>query len=106
MVVKTPPMGWNSWNTFGPNIKEALIRETADAMVDAVWRRRLQLPCHRRLLVGKGQRRAGPSGRFGGEIPERNEGRVRLRPFQGLEIRDVFLRGHFHLRALSVVLRV
>ena len=35
MVVKTPPMGWNSWNTFGPNINEALIRETADAMVDS-----------------------------------------------------------------------
>ena len=33
MVVKTPPMGWNSWNTFGPNINEALIRETADVMV-------------------------------------------------------------------------
>ena len=35
MVVKTPPMGWNSWNTFGPNINEALIRETADTMVDS-----------------------------------------------------------------------
>lgn len=35
MVVKTPPMGWNSWNTFGPNINEALIRETADVMVDS-----------------------------------------------------------------------
>ena len=34
MVVKTPPMGWNSWNTFGKNIDESLIRETADAMVD------------------------------------------------------------------------
>ena len=29
----TPPMGWNSWNTFGSQINEALIRETADAMV-------------------------------------------------------------------------
>lgn len=34
MVVKTPPMGWNSWNTFGPNINEELIRTTADAMVE------------------------------------------------------------------------
>ncbi|MDD3213297.1 MAG: glycoside hydrolase family 27 protein, partial [Eubacteriales bacterium] len=33
MYVKTPPMGWNSWNTFGPQPTEALIRETADAMV-------------------------------------------------------------------------
>jgi alpha-galactosidase len=29
----TPPMGWNSWNRFGCNVSEQLIRETADAMV-------------------------------------------------------------------------
>lgn len=29
----TPPMGWNTWNTFGSHIQESLIRETADAMV-------------------------------------------------------------------------
>lgn len=34
MIVQTPPMGWNSWNTFGSDISEALIRETADAMVE------------------------------------------------------------------------
>ncbi len=34
MLVTKPPMGWNSWNTFGENISDALIRETADAMVD------------------------------------------------------------------------
>jgi alpha-galactosidase len=28
----TPPMGWNSWNKFGCNVSEKLIRETADAM--------------------------------------------------------------------------
>jgi alpha-galactosidase len=28
----TPPMGWNSWNKFGCNVSEQLIRETADAM--------------------------------------------------------------------------
>lgn len=32
MVKLTPPMGWNSWNTFGADIHEALIFETADAM--------------------------------------------------------------------------
>ncbi|AWS43425.1 ricin-type beta-trefoil lectin domain protein [Streptosporangium sp. 'caverna'] len=32
-VGRTPPMGWNSWNTFGCNINETLIRQTADAMV-------------------------------------------------------------------------
>lgn len=33
MVIQTPPMGWNSWNTFGEEINEKLILETADAMV-------------------------------------------------------------------------
>jgi alpha-galactosidase len=32
-LAATPPMGWNSWNMFGSNIHESLIRETADAMV-------------------------------------------------------------------------
>jgi alpha-galactosidase len=31
----TPPMGWNSWNPFGANVNEAVIRETADAMVSS-----------------------------------------------------------------------
>ncbi|KAK7269014.1 hypothetical protein RIF29_21729 [Crotalaria pallida] len=30
---RTPPMGWNSWNHFGCDLNERLIRETADAMV-------------------------------------------------------------------------
>ncbi len=31
----TPPMGWNSWNKFGCNVREDLIRQTADAMVSS-----------------------------------------------------------------------
>ena len=31
-LARTPPMGWNSWNRFGCNVSEKLIRETADAM--------------------------------------------------------------------------
>ena len=34
-LAKTPPMGWNSWNKFGCNVSEKLIRETADAMVSS-----------------------------------------------------------------------
>lgn len=34
MIKNTPPMGWNSWNTFGANINEQLIRDTADIMVE------------------------------------------------------------------------
>jgi alpha-galactosidase len=32
-LAKTPPMGWNSWNTFGTNVDEALVKGTADAFV-------------------------------------------------------------------------
>jgi alpha-galactosidase len=32
-VARTPPMGWNTWNTFGCNIDEKLIQGTADALV-------------------------------------------------------------------------
>lgn len=38
MLAQTPPMGWNSWNTFGPNISETLILEMADAMVEMGFR--------------------------------------------------------------------
>lgn len=34
MIIRKPPMGWNTWNTFGPNISEQLIMESARAMVD------------------------------------------------------------------------
>ena len=30
-MADTPQMGWNSWNKFGQNISEKLIREQADA---------------------------------------------------------------------------
>src|SRR5512135_1786843 len=29
----TPPMGWNSWNKFGCNVSEQLIRDAADSIV-------------------------------------------------------------------------
>lgn len=34
MLAPTPPMGFNSWNTFGAEIDENLLLETARAMVD------------------------------------------------------------------------
>lgn len=35
MVVYRPPMGFNTWNTFGHDINEELIRQLADAMVES-----------------------------------------------------------------------
>jgi alpha-galactosidase len=32
-LAKTPPMGWNSWNTFATNINEKLVIEIADDLV-------------------------------------------------------------------------
>ena len=31
----TPPMGWNSWNKFGCNINEKVVRHMADAMAES-----------------------------------------------------------------------
>src|SRR5215468_9962594 len=33
MLAATPPMGWNSWNTFGKDINEALFKEVADVLI-------------------------------------------------------------------------
>ena len=38
MLASRPPLGWNSWNTFGEHISDALIREMADYMTDKGWR--------------------------------------------------------------------
>jgi alpha-galactosidase len=32
-LAPTPPMGWNSWNQFGPDVNEQAVREMAEAMV-------------------------------------------------------------------------
>ena len=37
-LAQTPPMGWNSWNTFGANINEELIHQMADLMVTQGYR--------------------------------------------------------------------
>ena len=34
-LAMTPPMGWNSWNTFQTKISEKLVMETADSMVSS-----------------------------------------------------------------------
>src|SRR6516164_3529670 len=34
-VGRTPPMGWSSWNHFGCEISDGLIRAQADAMVSS-----------------------------------------------------------------------
>ena len=38
MLAQRPPLGWNTWNTFGQNINEQLIFETADALASRGFR--------------------------------------------------------------------
>lgn len=38
MIGRLPPMGWNSWNTFGADISEDLIFEMADILVSEGYR--------------------------------------------------------------------
>src|SRR3954463_14259209 len=34
-LAPTPPMGWNSWNTFQTNINEELVKQTADIIASS-----------------------------------------------------------------------
>src|SRR6267154_2536686 len=34
-VAATPPMGWNSWNKFGCDVSDKLIREMADTVISS-----------------------------------------------------------------------
>src|SRR5512139_55577 len=38
LLAPVPPMGFNTWNKFGCNVDENLIRQTADAMVETGMR--------------------------------------------------------------------
>lgn len=35
MIINRPPMGWNSWNTFGEDINGKVVMETADFIVES-----------------------------------------------------------------------
>ena len=35
MHVNLPPMGWNSWNTFGSEINEKVVMESADVLAES-----------------------------------------------------------------------
>jgi alpha-galactosidase len=34
-LAPTPPMGWNTWNTFAANINEKLVKETAETLISS-----------------------------------------------------------------------
>ncbi|MFI9724258.1 NEW3 domain-containing protein [Streptomyces sp. NPDC052396] len=34
-LARTPPMGWNDWNTFGCEVSDQLVRQTADKLISS-----------------------------------------------------------------------
>ena len=36
MIAQTPPMGWNSWDCYGPSVNEKTVRETARIMSEVL----------------------------------------------------------------------
>ena len=38
ILAQTPPMGFNTWNTFGPNINEQMLLEITDMIVEQGYR--------------------------------------------------------------------
>src|SRR5216117_2347268 len=95
-VALTPPMGWNSWNKFGCNVSEDMIKSMADAMVasgmkDAGYEYVVIDDCWQVSRDAAGNKNFP----LGHQVP------CRLRPFQGLEIRNLFRRRHHDLRQAS-----
>ena len=98
-------MGWNSWNTFGTNISDQLIRETADAMVDQGY----LAAGYEYLVIDdcwslRDRDENGKPCCRSRKVPLWHEGRGRLCAFQGSQVRYVQLRRHNDLRGLSVQL--
>ena len=88
-------MGWNSWNKFGCDVSETLIRETADAMVASGMKaRRLPVRRHRRLLAGGARPRTATSSPIPQRFPAGMRALARLRARARAEVRHVLGRGH------------
>ena len=65
MLVQRPPMGWNTWNTFGADISAQLVKESADrfvelglkdagyqyVVIDDCWSKKLRDPQTHRLVA-------------------------------------------------------
>ena len=108
MIVKRPPMGWNTWNTFGPDVNEQIVRESTDAFAELGLKdygyEYIEIDD---CLVEKAARPgdATVSSPSLDQVPERSEERRRLHPFEGTQVRYVFLHRRAHLRRLSGQLR-
>jgi alpha-galactosidase len=41
---ETPPMGWNSWNSFGFDVTEEIVKQIADYMAENMLEYRMGIP--------------------------------------------------------------
>lgn len=68
MILTTPPLGWNTWNTFGTQINEKLLLETADYLANS----ELKKAGYEYIVIDDGwtEQERGADGRL---IPNREE---------------------------------
>ena len=92
-LAPTPPMGWNSWNTFEVKIDEKLIKETAEALIAngmlAAGYNTIVIDDGWEAMERDAQGNLIPDP---GAFPERPEGPRRLPALEGLQVRHPQLR--------------
>lgn len=101
-LAPTPPMGWNSWNTFAMKVDEKLIRETAEALIASGMRD----AGYNYIVIDDGWE-AMERDAQGNLVPDPNKfpsgmkGAGRLSSFKRIQIRDTQLRGDKDLLRFS-----
>ena len=94
----TPPMGWNSWNKFGCNVDEQMIRSMADGMVSSG----MKDAGYQYIVIDDcwhgGRDSLGFVLSRSAAIPFGYEGPRRLHPFKRIEIRYLLLCRRQNLR--------
>ncbi len=101
-LAPTPPMGWNSWNTFQTRIDEDLIKSTADAMIANGMRDAGYVYVN--LDDGWSAKERDADGNLVGDPQRFPDGMKALGDYlhaRGLQIRNLQLRRHGNLRGIS-----
>ena len=101
-LAQLPPMGWNSWNTFGWQINEQLIFEMADLMASQGYRE----AGYEYLVIDDcwSLRERGKDGRIVPDPEKFPNGMKAVADYvhsKGLKFRHVLLRGRADVRGLS-----
>ena len=104
MLAQTPPMGFNTWNTFGPNINEQMMLEITDVMVERGYRD----AGYKYVVIDDcwSMRERNENGELVADPEKFPHGMKFIADyaFQGTEVRNVFLRRYPYLCRLPVLL--